>query len=424
MKSDEAFQKAKETYLQLREKLAAGLITSEQFKAALRELMVEHNGKYWSIGARNGKWHVYEGNRWIEQEPPVRPDSLPEEQLPLQQPEIPAEVRPTSKSCPKCGAVPPDNAKFCRNCGATLPSDTIETPGTGRVPESIQPPPPRPIASSSGGPSVSRETVQKKITSPPIVTDQGLKFVWHRDAKGQFRSGEPAPTAVSTSSQAAISSTVAAPGTTVFAGFGKEQVNLSPASPIWGFRLPMTAFADKLVKGLGPQNQGKPNPFIECLARIIRGALMHKDVYRTAASNGSLTTEAICVAAALIVISTVGLNVGTLLGYGSSFLVKAMIARAAGWIGAVIAIHFVAKQWQQLALPPVVWFRGLIYAQSAMALSIVPSLGGLASIWGAICTVAALQDVSGKDIKVSITLLLVAGLAVVIMAYGIGSLQF
>ena len=212
--------------------------------------------------------------------------------------------------------------------------------------------------------------------------------------------------------------------TSLLAGFGKEPFNLPPPSPIWAFRQHTSAFADKLAKNIVPQNQETPNRFMECLARIVRGALMHKDVYRTTASTGSLTTEAICVAAALIVLSTVGLNIGILLGTGSTYIIKIMIARAAGWIGAVVAVHYVAKEWQKIVVPPVVWFRGLIYAQSAMLLSIVPSLGSLANIWVGICTVAALQDVSGKDLKVSITLFLIAWLAVTIVVSGVSSIPF
>jgi hypothetical protein len=202
-----------------------------------------------------------------------------------------------------------------------------------------------------------------------------------------------------------------------------EDCALPAQASIWGFRLQTTALADKLVKSIASRDQGTPNHFIECLARIIRGALMDKDVYRTAASTASLTTEAVWVAVALIVISTVGLSVGNLFGYALSFLVKAMIIRAVGWAGAVFAVHYVAREWQKVALPPVAWFRAMVYAQSAMLLSIVPIFGIVVTIWVAACTVGALQDVSGKDTKVGIALLVVAGIASVIIASVIGSVQ-
>jgi hypothetical protein len=256
-----------------------------------------------------------------------------------------------------------------------------------------------------------------------VPPGQGMKFIWHLDANGQLCSGEPASTTGRASSQAAVSTSAASPRTASSAAFGKEQVNLPPATAIWGFRLQTTAFADKLVKGIVSQDQGTPNPFLECLARIIRGALMDKDVYRTAASSASLTAEAVWVAVALVVISTLGLSGGNLFGYASSFLLKAMIIRAIGWLGAVFAVHYVARAWQKVAMPPVAWFRAMVYAQSALLLSIVPIFGILVTIWVAVCTVGALQDVSGKDTKVGITLLVVAGMASAAIASVIGSVQ-
>ena len=149
---------------------------------------------------------------------------------------------------------------------------------------------------------------------------------------------------------------------------------------------------------------------------------MDKDVYRTAASNASLTTEAVWVAVILIILSTVGLQFGSLLGFGSGFLVKAMVIRALGWVGAVFAVHFVAKAHYKVDLPPVAWFRAMVYAQSALLLSIIPIFGVLVGLWAAACTVAALQDVSGRDTTTGIVLLVVAGVATVAVASIIGAI--
>jgi hypothetical protein len=341
------------------------------------------------------------------------------------------------KFCPNCGTQVVEAARFCRACGATLESRKTEAPPPPLPPlPTRQPPPPTPQPSANA--------IVPELETPPAPPAKGVSVTWQKGERGQLRRvDQPPETAVATatsrgspptnlsagtmesaSSQTGNSSGAVELGKTIFAGFGRERTDLPPTPPVWGFRLQTTEFADKLVKGIVPQKQDKPNPFIECLTRVIRGAFLHRDVYRSSASGGSLTVEAACVGAALVVISTVGLNFGILVGNGSSFIIKAMIARAAGWIGAVVAIHLVAKQWQQIAVPPVAWFRGLIYAQPAMLLWIVPGLGGLANIWAAICTLAALQDISGKDIKVSITLLGVAWLAVMIIAFGINSLQF
>ena len=149
---------------------------------------------------------------------------------------------------------------------------------------------------------------------------------------------------------------------------------------------------------------------------------MDRDVYRTAASSASLTTEAVWVAVILIILSTVGLHFSSLLGYGSGFLIKAMVIRALGWVGAVFAVHFVAKAHYKVDLPPVAWFRAMVYAQSALLISIIPILGLLVTLWVAACTVAALQDISGRDTATGIVLLVIAGIATVAVASIIGTL--
>ena len=53
----------------------------------------------------------------------------------------------------------------------------------------------------------------------------------------------------------------------------------------------------------------------------------------------------------------------------------------------------------------------------------IQTAGSVISIWAAVCTLAALQDISGKEIKVSLVLLLVAGVAATIVAMGIASVQ-
>lgn len=67
---DAHFKKVEDEYFRLKGKLALGHITRDELKAALKELMVEDaEGRYWSIGADSGKWHVYENKSWVEGDP-------------------------------------------------------------------------------------------------------------------------------------------------------------------------------------------------------------------------------------------------------------------------------------------------------------------------------------------------------------------
>ena len=67
---NEKFQRVEEEYFALKGKLSANRITAEQFDAALKELMFEHDGRYWIIGASSGKWYAHDNGKWVEAVPP------------------------------------------------------------------------------------------------------------------------------------------------------------------------------------------------------------------------------------------------------------------------------------------------------------------------------------------------------------------
>jgi WD40 repeat protein len=71
MPSVKAFQQAEDEYFRRRGQLAAGRITAEQFNASLKGLMVEHEGSYWMLGAKSGKWYMHDGQDWLEADPPT-----------------------------------------------------------------------------------------------------------------------------------------------------------------------------------------------------------------------------------------------------------------------------------------------------------------------------------------------------------------
>ena len=64
------FRQAEDQYFILRGKLGTGHISRDQFEAALQDLMIEDTqGRYWVPGVESGKWHVYDGRTWVEQDP-------------------------------------------------------------------------------------------------------------------------------------------------------------------------------------------------------------------------------------------------------------------------------------------------------------------------------------------------------------------
>jgi WD40 repeat protein len=67
---NERFKNAEDEYFRLKGRLAANRITKGTFDKALGELMIEHEGRFWMIGANTGKWFVCEdGKNWIERDP-------------------------------------------------------------------------------------------------------------------------------------------------------------------------------------------------------------------------------------------------------------------------------------------------------------------------------------------------------------------
>jgi predicted amidophosphoribosyltransferase len=123
---NEAFKKVEEKYSQLKSEFSAGRITCEQFDSALKDLMIEHGGRYWMLGANSGKWYVHNGKNWVESDRPM--SSVSTNEFPTN-----AGLRAPSKpnpqdnhSCRKCGSPILQGKKFCTTCGAPV---VVTVPG-------------------------------------------------------------------------------------------------------------------------------------------------------------------------------------------------------------------------------------------------------------------------------------------------------
>lgn len=74
------FAQVEEEYFRLRGQLATGRITRAHFEAALKSLMLtDSQGHWWVIHPDSGKWNMFDGNVWVEGQPPTLPPAwLPE----------------------------------------------------------------------------------------------------------------------------------------------------------------------------------------------------------------------------------------------------------------------------------------------------------------------------------------------------------
>jgi hypothetical protein len=67
------FTEVEREVARLRQDVAAGCLTEVQFKAHLREMMVEdEEGNWWMVGYETGEWYRHDGTDWVPNQPPGR----------------------------------------------------------------------------------------------------------------------------------------------------------------------------------------------------------------------------------------------------------------------------------------------------------------------------------------------------------------
>lgn len=72
MSADPRFLRAQAAYARARIELEAGRMTPDQFEQALEAEMIEHQGRWWMLGANSGQWYVHDGRQWILAAQPVQ----------------------------------------------------------------------------------------------------------------------------------------------------------------------------------------------------------------------------------------------------------------------------------------------------------------------------------------------------------------
>ena len=68
---DKSFRDIEREFTQLSHKFQQKVISEQEYKDQLRKLRLEDtDGRCWTIGARSGKWYVFDGKEWKEATPP------------------------------------------------------------------------------------------------------------------------------------------------------------------------------------------------------------------------------------------------------------------------------------------------------------------------------------------------------------------
>ena len=93
------FSDTERRFRELRKDLDAGEINEQEFEVELRRLQVlDEQGRYWMIGAQSGLWYFYDGEKWVQGEPPTEAAAVPTRTAPAKPPSSPPPTGPKTAS--------------------------------------------------------------------------------------------------------------------------------------------------------------------------------------------------------------------------------------------------------------------------------------------------------------------------------------
>jgi hypothetical protein len=65
------FSRVETEFVRLKAQFERGILTEQEFKSRLDELMIEDNqGRWWILGYQTGLWYYHDGEKWVQSEPP------------------------------------------------------------------------------------------------------------------------------------------------------------------------------------------------------------------------------------------------------------------------------------------------------------------------------------------------------------------
>jgi hypothetical protein len=93
------FSDTERRFRELRKSLDAGEIDEREFEVELRQLQVlDEYGRYWMIGAQSGLWYFYDGDKWVQGEPPTVAAGVATRTAPPEPPSSPPPTGPKTTS--------------------------------------------------------------------------------------------------------------------------------------------------------------------------------------------------------------------------------------------------------------------------------------------------------------------------------------
>jgi hypothetical protein len=110
---EDQFKNVEKEFKQLSKEFRQKSISEIEFKNRLKDLRLkDQDGRFWTIGAQTGKWYYFDGEDWIESNPP----SLQEKKA----------------ICVHCGFENDLENEACSYCGESLKEEEFTCPKCGR----------------------------------------------------------------------------------------------------------------------------------------------------------------------------------------------------------------------------------------------------------------------------------------------------
>ncbi|MBS3819272.1 zinc ribbon domain-containing protein [bacterium] len=158
---EQPFEKVKKEFNQLKQKHRQKKISDRQFKSRLKKLRLrDQKGRWWTIGAQTGKWYYFDGERWIQAEPPSQNEGKAicihcgyendldaevceycgekvKEEEKKETKYLKEEEQAESQICPQCGQLSEFLDGMCSHCGASLDQEVKGVPKAGEKEERV-----------------------------------------------------------------------------------------------------------------------------------------------------------------------------------------------------------------------------------------------------------------------------------------------
>jgi hypothetical protein len=168
------FREVETAFGRLKENFSQGKITQQEFIDSLKQLRIrDEAGRFWTIGAQSGDWYCFNGNEWVQAEPPSASEGKAICIYCGYENDLEAET------CARCGGSERSGevAGACPQCGAKLESPGAPCPvcrPANRRPDST-------VAASAGGAPQAAA-----VTNLVIRAVQPISFFWFFGVLGVF----------------------------------------------------------------------------------------------------------------------------------------------------------------------------------------------------------------------------------------------